>query len=172
MSTIRKDVEAETQPFDAADALLGRWQDAGQLSNPEDEEGDSHQSETDDGDEDETDQTEENVEDQEDQDESSDEGDDDETDDDGDEDEESSDDDDDDEDEDDGSEKLLENLDTKVKIKIGDEERTVSVKDLTRLYGQEAALTKKSQEVSELRKKTEDEGTRYVAASEAMLKRA
>lgn len=43
----------------------------------------------------------------------------------------------------------------KVKIKVDDEEIEVSVKDLKRLYGQEAALTKKSQDVAAKRKELE-----------------
>lgn len=43
----------------------------------------------------------------------------------------------------------------KVKVKVDDEEIEVSVKDLKRLYGQEAALTKKSQEVAAKRKELE-----------------
>jgi hypothetical protein len=43
----------------------------------------------------------------------------------------------------------------KVKIKVDDEELEVSVKDLKRLYGQEAALTKKSQQVATQRKEVE-----------------
>jgi hypothetical protein len=42
-----------------------------------------------------------------------------------------------------------------VKIKVGEEELDVSVKDLKRLYGQEAALTRKSQEVAAKRKEAE-----------------
>lgn len=45
--------------------------------------------------------------------------------------------------------------DVVVKIKVGEEEREVSVKDLKRLYGQEAALTKKSQQVADQRKEVE-----------------
>src|SRR5574337_877989 len=39
-----------------------------------------------------------------------------------------------------------------VKIKVGDKEHEVPVKDLKRLYGQEASLTRKSQEVAAQRK--------------------
>lgn len=165
MTTTREGVEADTKPFDAAEALLGQWKDAGMLSDQDEEGADSHDpSETEDDEEDteNEDTTEENSEDQEDQEDSEDEDQEDET-----------DDEDEDEGEDDEDEpQILENLDTKVKIKVDGEERTVSVKDLTRLYGQEASLTRKSQEVSELRKKAEDEGARYASASEALLKRA
>jgi hypothetical protein len=43
--------------------------------------------------------------------------------------------------------------DAKVKVKVGDEEHEVSVKDLKRLFGQEASLTKKSQKVADDQKR-------------------
>lgn len=45
--------------------------------------------------------------------------------------------------------------DAEVEVKVNDEVLKVSVKDLKRLYGQEAALTRKSQEVSAKRKEVE-----------------
>jgi len=42
-----------------------------------------------------------------------------------------------------------------VKVKVGEEELDVSVKDLKRLYGQEKALTQKSQEVAAKRKEAD-----------------
>lgn len=62
--------------------------------------------------------------------------------------------------------------DFKTKVKVGDTEHEVSVKDLKRLYGQEQALTQKSQEVAALRKQHEDIQLRNVAASEVLMKRA
>lgn len=59
-----------------------------------------------------------------------------------------------------------------VKVKVGDEELDVSVKDLKRLYGQEAALTKKSQAVAAKTKEVEEQGAKYVAALGAMLNKA
>jgi hypothetical protein len=59
-----------------------------------------------------------------------------------------------------------------VKIKVDGEERTVRVGDITRLYGQEAALTRKSQEISKLRKKAEEEGAKNVAALAGLITRA
>lgn len=56
-----------------------------------------------------------------------------------------------------------------VKIKVGDDEHEVPVSKLTRLYGQEAALTKKSMEVAELRKATDAETSKNVAATQALL---
>lgn len=177
MSTTREGVEADTKPFDAAEALLSQWKDAGMLSDQDDEGANSRRSsETEDDEEDNEDHSDEdakeNLKDQEDGSDDEDQDDDDASDEDDESDDEDEGDDDDDEDGKGDEPKLLENLDTKVKIKVDGEERTVSVKDLTRLYGQEASLTRKSQEVSELRKKTEDEGARYASASEALLKRA
>jgi hypothetical protein len=59
-----------------------------------------------------------------------------------------------------------------VKVKVGDEEHSVPVKDLTRLYGQEKALTQKSMEVAETRKQLQEAGERHVAAAEGLMKRA
>lgn len=59
-----------------------------------------------------------------------------------------------------------------VKIKVGDEEHEVPVKDLQRLFGQEKALTQKSMEVAEQRKTVDAEMAKNVAASTALLERA
>jgi hypothetical protein len=59
-----------------------------------------------------------------------------------------------------------------VKVKVDGEDRTVSVKDLKRLYGQEASLTRKSQEVSKKRKETEELGATYVAGLTGLLQKA
>lgn len=59
-----------------------------------------------------------------------------------------------------------------VKIKIGDEEVTASVKDLKRLYGQEASLTRKSQEVAQQRKTVDTELERFTAATSKLLEKA
>jgi hypothetical protein len=61
---------------------------------------------------------------------------------------------------------------TVVKIKVGDEEHEVPVSKLTRLYGQEAALTKKSMEVAETRKQVESQLATNTAATQALLARA
>jgi hypothetical protein len=58
------------------------------------------------------------------------------------------------------------------KIKIGDETHEVPVKDLARLYGQEAALTKRSQEVAERRKALDTEAATLLARNQAMVERA
>lgn len=59
-----------------------------------------------------------------------------------------------------------------VKIKVGDKDHEVSVKDLQRLYGQEAALTQKSQQVADQRKAIEAEVAKNTAATKALLDRA
>jgi hypothetical protein len=61
---------------------------------------------------------------------------------------------------------------TYVKVKIGDDEHEVKVSDLKRLYGQEASLTRKSQEVAEVRKAVEADQAKNIAAYDVMLKRA
>jgi hypothetical protein len=59
-----------------------------------------------------------------------------------------------------------------VKVKVGDEELDVSVKDLKRLYGQEAALTRKSQEVAARRKEAEQRAMVAQATLEKMYQKA
>lgn len=59
-----------------------------------------------------------------------------------------------------------------VKLKVDGEEKEVPVKELTRLYGQEASLTRKSQEVAEQRKAVEAEGEKHAAALQVLLQRA
>jgi hypothetical protein len=61
---------------------------------------------------------------------------------------------------------------TYVKVKIGDDEHEVKVSDLKRLYGQEASLTRKSQEVAEVRKAVEADQAKNIAAYDVMLKRS
>ena len=78
------------------------------------------------------------------------------------------------EDEEEESEKPKKVLDDEalVKIKVGDEELDVSVKDLKRLYGQEAALTRKSQEVAAKRKEAEAAALKASATLEKMYEKA
>ena len=59
-----------------------------------------------------------------------------------------------------------------VKIKIDGQEVTASVKDLKRLYGQEASLTRKSQEAAETKKKAEEVAVKHVTGLEKLLERA
>lgn len=61
---------------------------------------------------------------------------------------------------------------TYVKVKVGEEEHEVPVKDLKRLFGQEASLTKKSMEVADLRKKVDAEMATATTATAALLERA
>jgi hypothetical protein len=120
------------------------------------------------GNEDEEDQSESDEEDSEESEDSGDDQEDEETDDDT----ESEDDDqEEDQEEDDKPRKVLKD-DAVTRFKVDGKEVEVPVSKLQRLYGQEAALTRKSQEVAETRKKLEDQGASYVAASEVMLQRA
>lgn len=67
---------------------------------------------------------------------------------------------------------VIDSDDAVVKIKVDGEVVEASVKDLKRLYGQEASLTRKSQEAAALKQKAEETGAKYVAGLEAMLNRA
>lgn len=62
--------------------------------------------------------------------------------------------------------------DSYFKLKVGDEELEVAAKDLKRLYGQEAALTQRSQVLAEQRKKAEEETTKAVASLNLLMTRA
>lgn len=62
--------------------------------------------------------------------------------------------------------------DAVVEIKVDDKNLQVSVKELKRLYGQEAALTKKSQQVAAKRKEVEAEATKVSATMERMYQKA
>lgn len=59
-----------------------------------------------------------------------------------------------------------------VKIKIDGQEVTATVKDLKRLYGQEASLTRKSQEAAETKKRAEEVAVKHVTGLEKLLERA
>src|SRR5262245_31255599 len=59
-----------------------------------------------------------------------------------------------------------------VKIKVDGKEHEVAVNDLSRLWGQEASLTQKSQQVAAERTKVEAELTKNTAATQALLQRA
>lgn len=171
MATTQTGVDSEYGELDlpdATDAFLSKWTDAGTLSDEESgatppprKRETAREEEEEAEDENESEEDEENLEDQNDSDADDDS------------DEESEDSDDtgaDEEDKDDqptvaGDEAL-------VKLTVDGEEKTVSVKELKRLYGQEASLTRKSQEVSVARKKAEDEGARFTTAAQALLQRA
>lgn len=72
----------------------------------------------------------------------------------------------------DAEKKFADSDDVYTKVKVGDEEHEVSIKDLKRLYGQEASLTRKSQEVAEERKAVEAKRAENIAAYDIMTKRA
>lgn len=62
--------------------------------------------------------------------------------------------------------------DAVVKVKVDGKELDVSVKDLKRLFGQEAALTRKSQEVAQKRQETEATAAKLNASMEKLLTKA
>ena len=62
--------------------------------------------------------------------------------------------------------------DHKVKVTVDGVEKSVSVKELKRLYGQEASLTRKSQEVAALRKQAEENTAKTGTALTSLIKRA
>ena len=62
--------------------------------------------------------------------------------------------------------------DALVEVKVGEETNQVSVKELTRLYGQEKSLTQKSQQLSSQKKQVEQDGLKYASALETLVKRA
>jgi hypothetical protein len=75
-----------------------------------------------------------------------------------------------DEDDDDKTKKDLEaGDDHKVKITVDGETKSVTVKELKRLFGQEASLTRKSQEVALARKVAETDAERYMIAAQRMI---
>jgi hypothetical protein len=71
-----------------------------------------------------------------------------------------------------GKKTVIDSEDAVVKIKVDGEVVEASIKDLKRLYGQEASLTRKSQETAALKQQAEQTGAKYVAGLEAMLNRA
>ena len=67
---------------------------------------------------------------------------------------------------------VIETDDAVVKLKVDGQEVEASIKDLKRLYGQEASLTRKSQEVAQIKQRAEESGAKYVAGLESLLERA
>jgi len=65
---------------------------------------------------------------------------------------------------------VIESDDALVKVTVDGEEITASVKDLKRLYGQEASRTRKSQELAAKRKEAEEASQKHIAALEQMAK--
>ena len=144
---------------DAAEAILGRWDDGETLSEV-DEDATSEDLE-------ETEVTEDELDDEED-DEGGDNLDDPET-------GELDDDDETDEDEDDeedDDEPLAASDDQVVDISVNGESKKVSVKDLKRLYGQEASLTKKSQDLANQRKQSEEQLAQTHMSYQKLMERA
>lgn len=68
--------------------------------------------------------------------------------------------------------KRLASEEDEVVVKVDGEEKRVSVKDLQRLYGQEASLTRKSQEIAAQRKAAEEQGLVAMAVLEKMYQKA
>ena len=158
-----QNVNSEPQALDvddAADAILGRWDDGETLSEVEVEDATSEDLAETEVDEDEIDDEEDDQDelDLEDPDE------------DGTEDEDVDDDIDEDDEEDD--EPLAASDDQIVDIAVNGESKQVSVKDLKRLYGQEASLTKKSQDLATQRKQSEEQLAQTQMSYQKLLERA
>jgi len=147
---------------DAADAILNRWEDAEKPSEDEEVEATTE-------DVDETDVEEVEIEEAEElEDDEEYEADPDEE-----EDTEDEEDDNEDEEDDDTTEEVeVASDDTVVEIKVNGETKQVSVKDLKRLAGQEASLTKKSQDLAEQRKTTDENFVRTTVSYQKLLERA
>jgi hypothetical protein len=140
---------------EAAEAILGRWDDGESLSEPDDKDLPSEDLSETEVDEDEIEDTEVDEEDEEDL--------------------EDPDETEDDEDEDEGEEddgQQLASDEAIVEVSVNGEEKQVSVKELKRLFGQEASLTKKSQELATQRKVAQDELTRTQLSYQKLLERA
>ena len=158
-----QNVNSEPQALDideAAEAILGRWDDGETLSEVEVEDATSEDSNETGVTEDELDDDEDDQDDLEleDPDEDETEDDDDET--------------DEDEDDDEDDEPLAASDDQIVDIAVNGESKQVSVKDLKRLYGQEASLTKKSQDLATQRKQSEQQLAITQMSYQKLLERA
>ena len=136
----------------ASDALLARWQDAEQLSeNPEEEATAQVEEET------EAPEQEEEILDEVEMDD----------------DEDDFDPEDEEEAEDEEEDEVIElNDDTLIDILVDGETQQASIKDLKRLYGQEASLTRKSQETAKQRKEAEEQLGKTSAIFQKMLEKA
>jgi len=150
---------------DAAEAILGQWEDADEDQPSEDSQEatdeTTDETEVEESDETEDEETEEETEeDLEDLDEEEDSETDDE------------DEEDDSEDETDEEEEVELDDETVVDIVVDGETKQASIKELKRLYGQEASLTRKSQETSSQRKLADEQLQRADASLQAMLSRA
>jgi hypothetical protein len=144
---------------DAAEAILGRWDDGETLSEVDEDATSEDLEETevteDELDDEEDDEGEDNLDDPE----TGELDDDDET-------------DEDEDDEEDDDEPLAASDDQVVDISVNGESKKVSVKDLKRLYGQEASLTKKSQDLATQRKQSEEQLAQTQMSYQKLLERA
>lgn len=68
--------------------------------------------------------------------------------------------------------KFADSDDVYTKVTVDGQEHEVSIKELKRLYGQEASLTRKSQEVATERKAIDEKRASNIAAYDVLLKRA
>ena len=162
MSDVQK-TESEPRALDlsdAADAILNRWEDAEKPSENEEVEATTEDVDETDVEEVEIEEAEELEDDEEyeaDPDEET----------------EDEEDDDEDEEEDDTTEEVkVASDDTVVELKVNGETKQVSVKDLKRLAGQEASLTRKSQDLADQRKIAEEDFVRTTASYNKLLDRA
>jgi hypothetical protein len=158
-----QNVNSEPQALDvddAADAILGRWDDGETLSEVEEEDATSEDLAETEVDEDELDDEEDDQDDLELEDPDEDETEDD------------SEETDEDEDDDEDDEPLAASDDQIVDIAVNGESKQVSVKDLKRLYGQEASLTKKSQDLATQRKQSEEQLAQTQMSYQKLLERA
>lgn len=140
---------------DAADAILGRWTDGDSLSETEDEDATPEDLA-------ETEVVEGETEDDEDTD----------TDDDSSEDPDETDEDTDDADDADPEEALVAADEHVIEVVVDGEKKQVSVKDLKRLYGQEASLTRKSQDLAAQRKAADDSLAQTHLSYQKLIERA
>ena len=148
---------------DAAEAILGRWEDGESLSEVEDKDATSEDLEETEVEEDELEDVDDDTDIEEDlEDPEEDEAED------PDEDDDEAEEDDDDEDD----EPLTASDDQIVDIAVNGETKQVSVKDLKRLYGQEASLTKKSQDLAAQRKATDESLAKTHLSYQKLMERA
>ena len=162
-----QNVNSEPQNLDvdeAAEAILGRWDDGETLSEVDEDATSEDLNETevtedglDNEDTEEDDESDDNLDDPDDTDELDDEdvGTDDE-----------------DEDDEEDEEPLAASDDQIVDINVNGESKQVSVKDLKRLYGQEASLTKKSQDLANQRKQSDESLAQTQLSYQKLLERA
>jgi len=145
---------------DVAEAILGNWEDAEELSDDEQEATDETTDETDVEDSD-IEDTEDPESDEDDEDPAEDDT------------EEATEDDQEEEEQDESEAELVEfDDDTLVEISVDGESKQASIKDLKRLYGQEASLTRKSQEAASQRKSADEQMQKADASLQAMISRA